>query len=165
MDSDLLEEKAKAVLSVVFCATDQFLKQIAKGTKETNKIEELEKIYNKDKDLIKLIASICFLFEAQKFFWENLIEDNNTAREFESLVFRLYEEMTGTSPKPYFKDMADYIQRQGARGEVMYLGSKICREIGRPDFILSFSLNAVLNSILTHGFFETLKKAWSEGGE
>ena len=165
MESDLLEEKAKAVLSVIFYATDQFLEQIAKGTKKTNKIVGLEKINNKDKEQIKLIAAICFLFEAQKFFWENLIKDNDTALNFESLIFRQFEKVTGINPFPYFLDIGEYIKKQGPEGEVMYLGSKICREIGRSDIILSFSLNTVFFSIVIHGFLESLKKAWSsEGG-
>lgn len=160
INNKLLEKRAKAVVFAVYCATEQFLKSITGKTKGLEGIKELERINEKEKDLITSLTSVCFLIQAQKFFCENIIEDEKVALKFEQAIYDCFEETVGVNPKPYIKDIREYIKKQGPRGELMYLGSKICKELRGPDAILMYEINLKFFGILKFGFFESLKKAW-----
>jgi hypothetical protein len=103
---------------------------------------------------------VSFLFQAQKFFWERVITDEETGREFEKYVYEIFEQLTEVNPRPYILDIGEYVKRQGKEGELMYLGSKICRELHKEGAILMFEINLRFSSLLTHGYFESLKNAW-----
>jgi len=160
IDNELLERRAKAVVAIIYYATEQFLKDITGKTKGLKGIQELKKIDEKEKDLIAFLTAVSFLLQAQKFFWENIIKDKKAAIKFEKAIYNCFEEAAGVNPKPYIKEIGEYIKKQGREGEIMYLGSKICRELRKPDAFLMLELNTIFSAILRHGFFESLKRVW-----
>jgi len=160
INSKVLEKKAVNVIGVILYATELFFKHTAGKTKGVEEIKELKKIGAKKEYYIAFLVSISFLFQAQKTFWENVIKNEKEALRFEQTLYDLFEKSAGADPRPFINDIVKYVKKQGKRGEVMYLGSKICKELGKPDVILMFKINAVFTSILRHGFFESLKRAW-----
>ncbi len=149
-----LRLKAAGVNFAIFTISDEITKLLQKEVKDLNKLkqEEINQVF--------FVVSYVSLFQAQKFFWENFIQDEGNARIFESHLFRMFEKSSGVNPKPHIKDLVDYVQQGEPSREVQYIGSKICRILGKESAILMLEISTVFASFLTHGFFESMKRAW-----
>jgi len=155
-----LNQKAKMVVYAIHLATQQFNKTVYGEIKGVKPINELSEASEKDKGVVTYLTMVSFLFQAQKYFWERVITDKEIAKKFENLIYEIFIQLTEVDPKPYILDIGDYIERQGKEGELMYLGSKICKELKNEGAILMMEINTVFSSLLIHGYFESLKNAW-----
>ena len=160
IDNDKLRQKAKMVVYAIYLATQQFEKTIDGKVRGVKPIKELANISKEEKGLVSYLVMVNFLFQAQKFFWERVITNEETAREFEKYLYEAFEQLTEVDPKPYIQEIGAYIERQGNKGQLMYLGSKICKELQKEDAILMLKINTIYSSLLKYGFFESLKNAW-----
>lgn len=162
MKDNELQQRAKKVVGVVVMSTSIFLKQLMSDEiTKTEPLSDLKKLSQNDFKIITSLVYVYFLFEAQRFFWEKIITEKDLALRFEKKVFDCFEENVGYNPKEYIVDIGEYIKKQGSsESEVRYLGSKICRELGKESAFLMVTINTIASSILTNGFFESLRNAW-----
>ena len=121
----------------------------------SSRIEELGQ-----KKIVHNNVMVVCLFETQKILWERLISGEKEARSFEIILFRAFKLLTGIDPIPQIKKITDYITKVGRSGEVQYLGSNICRELGEDYLSLAMEINSVWASILQFKFPSMLIKAW-----
>lgn len=148
------------VVYAIYLASQQFDKTVNGKVKGIKPLKELINIEEKKKGSVAFLVMVSFLFQAQKYFWEKVISDEDDARLFEKYLYEIFEQLTEINPKPYIVDIGEYIKKQGREGEIMYLGSKICKELGKQDAILMFEINSIFSGLLMHGYFESLKNAW-----
>lgn len=151
---DELRMKAAGVNFAIFTISDEITKNLQKEVKDLSKLKQ-EEINN-----VFFVVSYVSLFQAQKFFWENYIQDEDNARIFESHLFRMFEKTSGVDPKPHIKDLVEYVQQGEPSREVQYIGSKICRMLEKESAFLMLEISTVFASFMTHGFFESMKRAW-----
>ena len=154
LSEDELRLKAAGVNFAIFTISNEINKSLQKEVKELNKLEQ-EEINH-----IFFVVSYVALFQAQKFFWENFIRDEENARIFESHLFRMFEKTSGVDPKSHIQDLVEYVQKGEPSREVQYIGSKICKILGKEDAFLMLEISTVFASFLKHGFFESMKRAW-----
>jgi len=154
LTSEDLRMKAAGVNFAIFTISDDMTKTIRKEVKDLSNLQQ-EKI-NK----VFFVDSYVVLFEAQKFFLEHFIRDEESAKIFEAHLFRLFEKSSGVNPKSHIKDFVDYVQKIGPSGEIQYIGSKICRLLDKRDAFLNLEISIVFASYLKHGFYESMKRAW-----
>lgn len=161
-DNRSLDEKAKLIIEIVIRSANLFINHLDSVKKQNlEQYEDLNKLGDGELRLIKFFTLIDFLFQTQKYFWEKLIKDEQLARQFEEKIFIAFKAKEEIDPKPYIKEIGEYIVEQGREGEVKYLGFKICRELKKENVFLMLLLNTVFNSILVSGgFFESLKLVW-----
>ena len=151
---DELRLKAAGVNFAIFTISNEITKNLQKEVKNLNKLKQ-EEINN-----VFFVVSYVSLFQAQKFFWENFIQDEENARVFETHLFRMFEKTSGVNPKPHIQDLVEYVQQGEPSREVQYIGSKICRMLEKEDAFLMLEISTVFASFLTHGFYESMKRAW-----
>ena len=149
-----LRLKAAGVNFAIFTISDDLNKTLQK------EVKDLKDLKQEDINKVFFVVSYVLLFEAQKFFWENFIQDGENAKKFESHLFRLFEKTSGINPKSHIKDFVDYVQKIGPSGEIQYIGSKICKLLEKRDAFLNLEISTVFASYLKHGFYESMKKAW-----
>jgi hypothetical protein len=154
LTNDELRLKAAGVNFAIFTVSDLISKELQKNVKEMNSLkqEDINKVF--------FVVSYVSLFEAQKFFWENFIQDEKSANTFEAHLFRMFAKTSGVDPKPHIKDFVDYVKQIGPSGEIQYIGSKICKLLEKRDAFLNLEISTVFASFLTHGFLDSMKKAW-----
>ena len=154
LTSDELRLKTAGVNFAIFTVSDEITKTLQKEIKDLAdlKQEEINKIF--------FVVSYVTLFQAQKFFWENFIQDEGNARTFESYLFRLFEKTSGVNPKPHIQDLVEYVRQGEPSREIQYIGSKICRLLGKESAFLMLEIVTVFVSYLKHGFYESMKRAW-----
>jgi len=154
LTSDELRLKAAGVNFAIFTISDEITKTLQKEVKDLNNLkqEEISEIF--------FVVSYIALFQAQKFFWENFIQDENNARVFETNLFAMFEKTSGVNPKPHIKDLTEYVKQGEPSREIQYIGSKICRLLGKEDAFLMLEISTVFVSYLEHGFYESMKRAW-----
>src|SRR3990167_7215202 len=116
-----LRLKAAGINFAVFTISDEITKTLQKQVKDLGNLkqDEINKVF--------FVVSYVSLFQAQKFFWENFIQDEENARVFETHLFRMFEKTSGVNPKPHIQDLVEYVQQGEPSREVQYIGSKICR--------------------------------------
>lgn len=154
LTEDELRLKAAGVNFAIFTISSEITKTLQK------EVKELKKLKQEETNQIFFVVSYISLFQAQKFFWENFIQDEGNARIFESHLFRMFEKTAGVDPKPHIKDLVEYVQQGEPSREVQYIGSKICRLLEKESAILMLEISTVFASFLTHGFYESMKRAW-----
>ena len=154
LTADELRLKAAGVNFAIFTISNEITKTLQKEVKDLNKLkqEEISQVF--------FVVSYVALFQAQKFFWENFIQDEGNAKIFESHLFRMFEKTSGVSPKSHIQDLVGYVQQGEPSREVQYIGSKICRILEKESAFLMFEISTVFASFLQHGFFESMKRAW-----
>lgn len=154
LTEDELRLKAAGVNFAIFTISSEITKTLQKEVKELKKLkqEEINQIF--------FVVSYVALFQAQKFFWENFIQDEENARIFEGHLFRMYEKTSGVDPKSHIQDLVGYVQQGESSREVQYIGSKICRLLEKESAFLMLEISTVFASFLKHGFFESMKRAW-----
>ena len=154
LTNDELRLKAAGVNFAIFTISDEITKTLQKEVKDLNKLnqEEINKVF--------FVVSYIALFQAQKFFWENFIQDEENARVFETHLFRMFEKTSGVNPKSHIQDLVGYVQQGEPSREVQYIGSKICRMLEKEDAFLMLEISTVFASFLKHGFYESMKRAW-----
>lgn len=149
-----LKLKAVGVNFAIFTISDVITKRLQKDVMELNNLsqENINRMF--------FTVSYVSLFNAQRFFWENFIQDENNALIFEKYLFQMFENTMGVDPKPFIKDLVDYVGKDGHSREVQYIGSKLCKVLNKEDALLMFQISSVFSLSLIHGFFESMKKAW-----
>ncbi|PKK82987.1 MAG: hypothetical protein CVT49_11015 [candidate division Zixibacteria bacterium HGW-Zixibacteria-1] len=154
LTNDELRLKAAGVNFAIFTISDEITKNLQKEVKDLNKLgqEEINNVF--------FVVSYVSLFQAQKFFWENFIKDESDARIFESHLFYMFEKTSGVNPKPNIQDLVEYVQQGEPSREVQYIGSKICRILEKEDTFLMCEISTMFAFFLTHGFYESMKRAW-----
>lgn len=154
LTDDELRLKAAGVNFAIFAISDEITKNLQKEVKDLNKLkqEEINSVF--------FVVSYVALFQAQKFFWENFIQDEENARIFESHLFRMFEKTSGVNPRPYIKELIEYVQKGEPSREVQYIGSKICRILEKEDAFLMLEISTIFASFLAHGFYESMKRTW-----
>lgn len=154
LTEDELRLKATGVNFAIFTISNEITKTLQKEVQSLNNLKQEETKH------IFFVVSYVALFQAQKFFWENFIRDEKNARIFESHLFRMFEITSGVDPKPHIQDLVKYVQRGESSREVQYIGSKICRILGKESAILMLEISTVFTTFLMHGFYESMKRAW-----
>lgn len=149
-----LRLKAAGVNFAIFTISSEITKTLQK------EVKELKKLKQKEINQIFFVVSYVALFQAQKFFWENFIQDEGNARIFEGHLFRMFEKTSGVNPKPHIQDLVEYVQQGEPSREIQYIGSKICRLLEKESAFLMLEISTVFTSFLKHGFFESIKRAW-----
>ena len=149
-----LRLKAAGVNFAIFTISNEIVKTLQKEVKDLNKLkqEEINHIF--------FVVSYVALFQAQKFFWENFIRDEGNVRIFESHLFRMFEKTSGVDPKAHIQDLVQYVQQGEPSREIQYIGSRICKILGKEDAFLMLEISTVFASFLKHGFYESMKRAW-----
>lgn len=160
LTDDELQKRSYNVVYSIYGASQEFLKSYTGKIKGIKPIKELSELSDEKKEVIQYLAMVSFLFNAQRIFLKSWIKDEQTARKFEDYVYKFFEKVTGFDPKPNIIEIDEYIKKQGNAGEVMFLGSRICKLLNIPDAILMFEVNMKFTGILTYGFPESLKNAW-----
>lgn len=152
-DEDL-RIKAAGVNFSIFTISDEITKIIREEIKDLSGLqqEEINKLF--------FVVSYVILFEAQKFFWECIIKDKRSAKNFESHLYYLFEKSSGINPEIHIKDFANYIQKIGPPGEIQYIGSKICRLLEKEDAFLMLNISAIFGTYLQQKFQESMERAW-----
>jgi hypothetical protein len=125
-------------------------------------IPELSDLSEEKKAIILNIATTGYLFEAQKFFWERLIRDEEVAKKLEKILFEKYEEVTGVNGIAAIKTINDYIESIGQEGEAMFFGSFVLKSLKLESAILMMEINSRFSKYLLTNFFETLKNIWEK---
>ncbi len=148
-----LKLRAAGIIFTIFTISDMALKEMLA------KIEELKKLNEEDKEKILLIVSYVTLYNAQKLFWKNIISDEKSIDRFAYYLYGLFEKVGKFDPKPYIKDLIDYVEEGKSSKEVQYIGSKICRELNKEDAFLMLKISTVYSLLLIHGGKELLKKS------
>ena len=151
---DDLKLKATRVSFAIFTLSSHITESLQQ------QVEELKNLTKEEIDNIFFIVSYILLAETQKFFWENIIQDEKNGTVFENYLYQMYEKESGVNPRPFIKDMVDYIKKQGKGGEVQYIGSKICREIGKIDAFLNVKISGIFSSFMVYDFYEPMKRIW-----
>lgn len=151
-----LKLKAVGVNFSIFIASDFITKLIQEQIKEFNNL--------KQEDINKLffIVSYSLLFQTQKIIWERFpIENKENSLTFEEYLFQMFEKTIGVNPRPFIKDIVDYVMSGDPSREAQFIGNKICKEFNKIDAILMFEICTLYNSFLIKGgFFESVKKSW-----
>lgn len=132
LSDEQLNLRAAGVTFAIFTTSDMITQNIL------TKIDELKNLDDKDKDKVYFIVSYVTLFNTQRLFWENIIKDKRNAVRFEYYLYELFEKTWKFDPKPYIKDLGEYVQGGEPSKEVQYIGSKICRELNKKDAFLMF---------------------------
>lgn len=154
LTEDELCLKAAGVNFAIFTISNEIIKSLQK------KIIILNNLKQEEINHVFFVVSYVLLFQAQKFFWENFIRDEERARIFESHLFRMFEKTSGVNPKPHIQDLVKYVQQGESSREVQYIGSKICRILKKEDAFLMLEVSTAFASFLTHGFYESMRRAW-----
>lgn len=152
--NDELRLKAAGVNFAIFTVSDLITKELQKNVKELKNLEQ------EDINKVFFVVSYVSLFEAQKFFWENFIRDEENAKIFETYLFRMFAKTSGVDPKPHIKDLVDYVQQGEPSREIQYIGSKLCRMLEKESAFLMLEISTVFASFLTYGFYESMKRSW-----
>jgi len=154
LTNEELRLKAAGVNFAIFTISDEITKTLQKEVKDLGNLkqDEISKVF--------FVVSYVSLFQAQKFFWENFIQNEEKARVFEDHLFRMFAKTTGVDPKPHIKDLVDYVQQGEPSREIQYIGNKLCRMLEKKDAILMFEISAVFISFLQHGFYDSMKRSW-----
>jgi len=149
-----LRLKAAGINFAVFTISDEITKTLQKQVKDLGNLkqDEINKVF--------FVISYVLLFQAQKFFWENFIQDEEKAKVFEAHLFRMFANTSGVDPKSHIKDLVDYVQQGEPSREIQYIGSKLCRILEKEDAFLMLEISTVFVSFLKHGFYESMKRAW-----
>jgi hypothetical protein len=112
-------------------------------------IDDLKNSDDQKKNDVGELLLILMLFHAQRFFWENVIQDEKIGTRFEINLYAAFKKETKIDPVPGIKDYVAYIKRIGDRGEVQYVGWEINKILGEQN------LESALN--MSENFFATLK--------
>lgn len=150
-----LELRAAGVTYTVFTISDM----IAKAMED--KIDELKKLNEEERSSIFFTISYVTLFHAQKFFWERVIKNEKQASLFEHYLYMISEKVFKLDFKPYIQDIVNYVSKGDPSMEVQYIGSKICKKLGKEDAFLMLEISTLYASYLTHGMFESFDRAWN----
>lgn len=154
LSDEQLNLRAAGVTFAIFTISDMITQDIL------TKIDKLKNLDDKDKGKVSFIVSYVTLFNAQRFFWENVIKDKQNAVRFEYYLYNLFEKIWKFDPRPYIKDLTEYIREGEPSREVQYIGSKICKELNKEDAFLMLEITTRYHSFFIHGATESLKRAW-----
>lgn len=157
-DEDL-KLKAIAVVIMVMATADDLTNELVKNVKD------LRRISGEVRKKIEFILTYILFYNAQEFFWENVIKDDKIAKKFEELLFHYFKEIVNVDAKEYIKDIEDYIKKIGEVGKVQYAGSKICRFLKKEDAFLMLEITTVYATFLKHVYYLTLDNAWKTPNE
>ena len=146
--------KAAGINFSIFIISNEIMKTLQKDVGDFSDLEQ------GDNDKVFFIVLYVVLFESQKLLQENFIKDENNMKIFESFLFNLFEKIWDINPRVNIKDIVDYIQRIGPSGEIRYIGSKICKTLGKESATLSLEISTIFTSYLLYGFSESIKRAW-----
>lgn len=154
LTNEELRLKAAGVNFAIFTISDEITKNLQKEVKDLGNLkqEEINQIF--------FVVSYVSLFQAQKFFWENFIKNEEEAGIFEAHLFRMFAKTSGVDPKSHIKDLVDYVQQGEPSREIQYIGSKLCRMLEKESAFLMLEISTIYASFLEHGFYESMKRAW-----
>jgi len=147
--------RARAVKFALFVNSAEIVNEISKNVGDLNEMRE-----STANQIFSIIIHMN-LYQAQRFFWENVIKEEEQARKFENTLYKQVQGETGNDPRAFIKEnIAAYIQRIGDRGEAQYVGSAVCKLLSKEDAFLMMEINTVYLSYLKNIFFGSLKKSW-----
>ena len=166
MTDNFLKIRASIVNQFVLSFSKTIVQQLSLHLKQKEKISEHIKIdidnLPKEKRIkIVFIVAYTLLYNAQRFFWENIIQNEKCGLKFESFLYKEFAKTSQTDPTPYINDYLKYIKKIGDSGEVQYIGSKICKEISIKDAFLMLDIVNVYSSFLINDFYQELNKLWN----
>lgn len=154
LTDDQIKLKAAGVVFAIMILADHIVERLRKN------IDHLKKINEEEESRVTFIVAFVTLFNAQKFFWQNVIKDDKVALKFEAELYRLFEKANGVNIKPYMKDFMDYIAGDPSK-EVQYVGSRICQALNKEGAIAMFEINIEFSSwFAVKGTYEGLKGGW-----
>lgn len=162
IDENILIERAKMVVYVISVYSRHFEDTLYGKVKGVKPIKEVIDTNDEEKGKILYLTMISFLFQAQKFFWERVVDNEEESREFEKHIFEVFTKITERDPKPYITDIGEYIKTRDETAQMMYLGSRICELLNKKDAILMTEINITFASLLKYGFFDSLKRVWKD---
>ncbi len=105
---------------VISCFIQSYSKKIVQGIslhlkKEKRASKHIETdIDNLPKEKrIKIVFTIAYvlLFNAQRFFGENIIQDEESGVKFESILYDEFKKIAHLDPRPYIGDYLTYVER------------------------------------------------------
>ncbi len=154
-----IELKAIAVVIMAVLSANELTIELIKNN------EELSNLQDKDRDEIRFISAYVLFFKAQEVFLQNIIKNKDISEKFEKFTFHYFKHFFHVDALIYIKDMATYIKKIGKGGEIQYLGSKICRYLGREDSILMLRISSIYALYLKHKYYVILDIAWKMTNE
>lgn len=165
MTDKFLKLRASAINRFILDSSKTIIQDLSLHLKKNSKVSEHLKIdidsLPKEKRIkIVFIVAHTLLYNAQRFFWENIIQNEEYGLRFESFLYKEFAEISGVDPTPYINDYLKYVKRIGDSGEIQYVGSKICEEVDIKDAFLMMDICIVYSAFLTHGFYQGLKGIW-----
>jgi hypothetical protein len=165
MTDKFLELRASIINRFILDSSKTIIQQLSLYLKKDNKISEhlkvdIDNLPKKKRIKIVFIIAYTLLFNAQRFFWENIIQNEKYGLKFESFLYKEFAEISGADPTPYINDYLKYIKNIGDSGEIQYVGSKICEEINIKDAFLIMDIVNIYSSFLINNFYQELKEIW-----
>jgi len=160
--------KIRATLITYFIAdfSQVMVQEVSANLKRKGRVSEhividLDKLPKEKQDKIVFIFAYTLLFNAQRFLWENIIQDEKYGLKFESFLYKEFSTTYHTNPLLHVNDYLYYIKRIGASGEIQYIGSKICDTINIKDAFLMMDIVHTYSALLSNNFYKRLNDLWN----
>lgn len=126
----------------------------------SSQFEKVKKTDEDTKNQMVFVVSYTLLYQTQLFFSENVIQDKKKFTKFKSFLHQGFKEAYQVDPEPYIEKISKYIKKTGRSGEIQYLGSKICDEVGDKDLNLMLDVSGIFSSFLSNEFYQRIYHIW-----
>lgn len=109
------------------------------------------------------IFSIALLMEAQKLFYESVIEDGDKTKLFENKLYEFFSILNkNIDIKSRATDYVNYISRIGDNGRLMFVGKNVGSCLGEDGIIFQGSVNLLFGNYLAQTYTPSLIKIWQD---
>jgi len=121
-----------------------------------DKITSIRELNRSEKQEVSFVLQCVLLCQAQKTFWESIIENDDEAEEFEKRLFEYYTERTEADPRPTIAKYIQAIETKDPQYEIRYVAMRICRDLDIEGAASEYALTLIyLGSLET--FYGGLK--------
>ena len=147
----------KKALSVFF-ATVVMSKNLFVNFK--SEVELLKNIDDEsNRRLFDILLSI-MCFKAQRYFWENIISDQELKSPFQTLL-HTYQQIYICDPIPIIKEYIDYMEKNIGSTEYQFVGNKVCKDVLKMESeILTEKMATIYSQYCTNQMVRLLKFSW-----
>lgn len=166
MTDNFLIIRATIVNSFILDFSKMIIQELSLHLKQKGRISkhikiDVDKLPKEKRIKIVFIVAYTLLYNAQRFFGENIIRDEENSLKFEQYLYEEFAKTSQIDPIPYINDYLEYVKKIGDSGETQYIGSKICDEINIKDGFLMLDIINIYSSFLINSFYQQLKKLWN----
>jgi len=155
LTNETLRVKAAATNSSVLSLSKEVVKEMV-GT-----IEELNDLSEKERHIVSFTTVCVSLVKAQCFFRECVADKEESVKRFGGYLYSQIERSIGVDPIPWVEE---YLL--GCRyGQTDYIGTMVCKEIGKKDVSLALKISACYGTFLAHVFVKYFQRIWETPAE